>query len=176
MSRVLVCPLSRIATTVAESGASHLITLINDDTPVERPAAIAAANHLFLGVNDIIEPMEGMVLPAEEHVRALLDFVAAWDQRKPMVIHCYAGISRSTAAAFITLCAVRPERDEADIARRLRLASPSAFPNPRIVGHGDALLARSGRMVAAAQSIGRGVIAAEGVPFSLAIESGDGQG
>jgi predicted protein tyrosine phosphatase len=170
MPRIHVCPLSKIEATVAASGASHLISLINDDTPVMRPAAIMAENHLFLGINDIVEPMEGLVAPAEEHVSELIDFVAIWDRSRPMVVHCYAGISRSTAAAFITLCALKPSRDEREIATRLRSASPFAFPNPRLIGFADRLLKRDGRMIAAVQSIGRGEIAFESIPFALAVE------
>jgi predicted protein tyrosine phosphatase len=169
MPHVHVCPLSQVEATVAAAGASHLITLINDATPVTRPPSITAANHLFLGINDITEPMDGMVLPEEDHVRTLLDFVEAWDRKRPIVVHCFAGISRSTAAAFITLCAVNPQRDEYEIARRLREASPFAFPNSRIVAFGDALLARRGRMIDAVKGIGRGEIAPESIPFSIAI-------
>jgi predicted protein tyrosine phosphatase len=169
MPQVLVCPLSLVPATVASSGARHLVTLINDSTPVERPAAIVPENHLFLGINDIIEPAEGMVVPALEHVQELVDFVRRWDQAHPIVVHCFAGISRSTAAAFIALCAVNPERREADIAQRLRAASPTATPNSRIVGFGDAILGRKGRMVSAVQSIGRGAMAVEGMPFGIPI-------
>ncbi len=100
---------------------------------MERPESVAAADHLFLGFNDIVEPMEGMTPPAPEHVEALLGFVGRWERTSPIVIHCFAGISRSTAAAFITACALSPERDEADIANRLRAASPSATPNALLV-------------------------------------------
>ena len=171
MPQVHVCPLSLVSATVSASGASHLITLINDRTPVERPASIALANHLVLGINDITEPMEGMVLPAEEHVRELLDFIGRWDRKRPIVVHCYAGISRSTAAAYITLCSVAPDRDERDIASRLRAAAPTAYPNSLIIALGDRMLGRKGRMVEAIAAIGRGEIAIEGVPFSLAIAS-----
>lgn len=171
MPQVYVCPLSRIAETVAAANASHLVSLINDDTAVVRPASIPEANHLFLGVNDIVEPLDGMVLPADEHVARLIEFVSGWGAERPIVVHCYAGISRSTAAAFITLCALRPERSEAEIARRLRAASPYAFPNPRIVSIGDRMLGRKGRMVEAAAAIGRGEIAMESIPFAIPLEA-----
>jgi predicted protein tyrosine phosphatase len=169
MPQVVVCSLSMVSATVAASGASHLVSLINDDTPVVRPRTIAPGNHLFLGINDIIEPMDGMVLPALEHVHELVGFVGGWDRKRPLVVHCYAGISRSTAAAFIALCAVNPARNEADIARRMRVASPSAYPNSRIVGFGDQVLRRDGRMIAAVKAIGRGEMAAEGIPFAIPI-------
>jgi len=169
MSTLHVCPLSQLGATVHETGASHLVTLISANTVVERPARITPERHLFIAVSDIAEPMEGMILPGRTHVEELLSFVRGWDRAAPMVIHCYAGISRSTAAAFIVACALAPERDEEGIARRLRAASPSATPNARLVAVADQLLARDGRMVAAASGIGRGVFAAEGKPFRLEI-------
>jgi predicted protein tyrosine phosphatase len=172
MSRIIVCPLSQLPLTVAAHEASHLVTLIKDGTRVERPTSIAAERHLFLTFDDITEEMFGMIAPAEEHASALLSFVDTWDQKLPIVVHCYAGISRSTAAAFITMCALRPKRSEAEIARSIRTASPSATPNIRLVGFADRLLGREGRMVAAIESIGRGENAFEGVPFVLPLEDG----
>lgn len=170
MSRIHVCSLTRIGATVSQTGASHLVTLINAGTPVERPVAIPEDRHLFLAFNDILEPMEGMTPPAQEHVTALLDFVEAWKPEKPIVIHCFAGISRSTAAAFITVCALRPERDEAEIAQLIRAGSPSATPNLRLVRFADEVLGRRGRMVSAIEAIGRGRDAFEGHPFSLDLD------
>jgi predicted protein tyrosine phosphatase len=167
MPAVYVCPLSQVAATVASTRASHLMTLINASTPVVRPETIAEANHLFVGINDIVEAQDGLVLPGEEHVRRVIDFAGAWDRMNPMVVHCYAGISRSTAAAYITLCATRPERDEREIAQRLRAASRFATPNARLVALADAMLERDGRMIAAIAEIGRGEEAVEGVPFIL---------
>ena len=152
------------------SGASHLVTLINMDTPVARPDTIPPENHLFIGINDIVEPMEGLVLAADDHVSALIDFVESWDQTRPLVIHCFAGISRSTAAAFIALCVARPTRDERAIAQALRQASPKATPNARLVAIADRLLDRDGRMIAAIEEIGHGEMATENVPFMLALE------
>jgi predicted protein tyrosine phosphatase len=169
MPQVLVCPLSLVSATVATSGASHLVSLINDQTPVVRPTSIPEENHLFLGINDIIEPAEGMIVPALEHVHELVSFVEEWDQERPLVVHCFAGISRSTAAAYIALCAVNAERSEEDIAKRLRTASPTATPNSRIVAFGDQILRRNGRMIDAIRGIGRGEMAVEGMPFAIPI-------
>lgn len=169
MPTLHVCPLSRLADTVAATGASHVLTLVTIGTPLERPAGIALTNHTVIGVSDIAAPREGHVLPAEEHVAAILAFVRGWTRDKPVVIHCYAGISRSTAAAYIAACALAPERDEAEVAAALRAASPSATPNPLFVALADRMLGRSGRMVAAIEGIGRGADAFEGTPFTLAL-------
>ena len=169
MPSLHVCSLSRLEATVARVGASHVATLINAGTPVARPPSIRPEHHLFLGFNDIVEPTEGMVPPGEEHVRRLIGFVEAWDRSSPMVIHCWAGISRSTAGAFVALCALKPDADETAVARDIRLRSPAATPNIRIVRIADQVLGRGGRMVAAVEAIGRGRDAFEGDPFSLAL-------
>jgi predicted protein tyrosine phosphatase len=170
MPRIVVCPLSQVPATVTTHAASHLVTLIKDRSRIARPATILEDRHLLLTFDDIIEPMEGMVAPSHEHAEALLKFVGMWDRKSPIVVHCFAGISRSTAAAYITLCSLRPDRSEAEIAQGLRQASPSATPNIRLVGFADRLLGRDGRMVAAIGAIGRGTDAFEGIPFSLPID------
>ncbi|MBE0692964.1 MAG: protein tyrosine phosphatase [Aquamicrobium sp.] len=162
-----VCPLTRVEETVAASGAARLVTLLAAGTPFERPVAIDPANHLSLWMNDIVEAQAGLVAPGRVHVESLIRFAQDWDRAQPLVINCYAGISRSTAAAFIVAAALRPERDEAELAWTLRLVSPSATPNPGLVRHADALLGREGRMVAAVAAIGRGADAFEGAPFAL---------
>ncbi|MGD9738881.1 MAG: tyrosine phosphatase family protein [Bauldia sp.] len=171
MPSIHVCSLSRLEDTVARSGARHLVTVINEGTPVTRPAAIAPERHLFLGFNDITEPMAGMILPAEAHIGKLLDFVSRWDRATPLLVHCYAGISRSTAGAFIALCAAAPDRDEVEIAQRLRRASPTAFPNPLMVRYADAILGRNGRMERAIAGIGPPTNAFEGQPFALPLRA-----
>lgn len=170
MPTLHVCSLSRLHETVTQTRASHLVTLINTGSRVDRPPTILADRHLFIGMSDIVEPLEGHVLPAEDHIETLLTFVKAWDRANPLVFHCWAGISRSTAAAYISACALAPERDESAIAKALRAASPTATPNARLVALADTVLGRNGRMVAAIQSIGRGADAFEGTPFLLGFD------
>ncbi len=165
-----VCSLARLHETVEETGARHVVSLIGDEARVDRPAAIVPENHLWLRLHDISAPLDGYIIPDEEHVADLLNFVRGWDRRAPLVVHCYAGISRSTASAFASVCALNPHRDEDSIAQALRRASPTATPNIRIVSLADRLLGRDGRMVSAIKTIGRGILASEAEPFRLELE------
>ncbi len=169
MPYLQICSLARLHRTVAEENASHVLTLINQGTPVTRPPAIPEDRHLFLAMSDIIEPLDGHIMPGEAHVRRLLSFVREWDRARPMVVHCYAGVSRSTAAALITAATLNPERSEAEIAGVIRARSPTATPNLKLVAVADRLLGRNGRLLDAADSIGRGADCFEGVPFRLEI-------
>lgn len=165
-----VCSLARLHPTVQETGALHVVTLLKDTDLVQRPPGIVPENHLILGMDDISEPTDGYICPADEHLTRMIDFVHGWDRAKPLVMHCYAGISRSTAAAFVTACALNPRRPELAIAQALRRASVTATPNLRIVTLADRLLERDGRMVAAIGTIGSGNLALEAQPFRLDLE------
>jgi predicted protein tyrosine phosphatase len=165
--RIHVCPLSAVPDVVAGCNASHLLTCLQDEVMVETPPEIEPGNHVRLHVDDIAHPLPGYVAPNAQHVARLLHFADAWGGHGPMVVHCWAGISRSTAAAFITLCALNPETPEELIARRLREASPTAYPNRLLIRLGDKALERGGSMIDAVESIGRGIVASEAVPFSL---------
>src|SRR5688572_33482600 len=124
--RIHVCPLNAVPDVVATFEAAYLLTCLPGEVRVETPTGIRPENHARLFIHDIAEPIDGHVAPDAEHVAQLIAFAAAWDRQGAMVIHCWAGISRSTAAAFIALCALNPEAPEAQIARLLREASPTA--------------------------------------------------
>lgn len=166
---LFVCSLPRMPEVVKRVKAKRLVSLVNAGTPVTRPESVVEANHLMLSMHDIVDVLPEMTPPGQAHVENLLEFARAWDRADAMVVHCFAGISRSTAAAYIVASALAPERDEAELAWQLRLASPSATPNARLVAIADGLLGRKGRMIAAIEAIGRGADAFEGEPFLLDI-------
>ena len=112
-------------------------------------------------------------LPTDQAtIQKRLEFGAAWDERAPLLVHCWAGVSRSPAAAFILACARSARGQEKAIAQRLRLASPVATPNALMVALADETLGRGGRMIDAITHIGRGADCGEGVPFALERQDG----
>lgn len=167
VARIHVCPLSKLPETVRATGAQSLVTLIDEETAVRRPSGIAAEAHLVVVFSDIVTELDGHTLPSKSHVEKFLAFVRRWDQTGPLLIHCWAGVSRSPAAAFIAACALLPHRNEAEIAQAIRANSPTATPNARLVAIADAMLGRNGRMIAAIEKIGRGCNCFEGAPFAL---------
>jgi predicted protein tyrosine phosphatase len=166
-----VCSLVRLKETIAATGARHVVSLLAREANLIRPAAIKPENHLWLQLHDISTPLDGYVAPQTEHVEQLIGFVQRWPRNTPLVVHCYAGVSRSSAAAFVSVCALSPTGDERAIATALRRASPTATPNLRIITIADQLLRRDGRMVSAIQAIGSGIVVPEAEPFRLDLPS-----
>jgi predicted protein tyrosine phosphatase len=164
---IIVCPLSKVQLLVDNHGVGHVVSLLGPETPHRPFDGIAGDRHLRLTCHDIIEEAEGYTAPCFGDAERLVGFVGNWDARRPLLIHCWAGISRSTAAAFTAMCLLKPDDDEERLAWTLREASPSATPNRLLVSHADRLLGRRGRMVRAIDQIGRGDFADEGVPFFL---------
>lgn len=164
---IIVGPLSRVQPLVDEHGVRHVVTLLAPDTPSERPRGVDPGKHLTLHFHDIAAPLDGHTPPSAKDAETLIAFFESWDRADPMLIHCWAGISRSTAAAYAALCLLRPDADEGALARELRAASPSATPNRLIVSLADDILGRGGRMEKAIAGIGRGADAFEGTPFVL---------
>lgn len=154
MPRIIVTPLCDLDAAIAAQGPSHIITLLSPEHMIGTPAGFPPARHLRLGLNDIADPADGLAPPGRDHVDQILDFSRGWDGTRPLLVHCWAGISRSMATAFTILCDRLEGREEMDIAIALRRRAPYASPNQLLVDHADAALRREGRMVTAIRALG----------------------
>jgi predicted protein tyrosine phosphatase len=170
MPLILVTPLSVLPDMLRTYQPSHLVSLLSPEFMIETPGGFPAARHLRLAVHDICDPQDGKCQPGEEHVASLVEFTRGWDAKRPMIIHCWAGISRSMATAFTVLCDRAWKGAEFRLAREIRARAPHAYPNRAIVRHADAQLERGGAMIKAVEEMGPAVMVEEGVPveFSLA--------
>lgn len=166
---IYVSPLSAVEEAVKNLKPSHLISLLDEKTMIPTPEGIHSDRHLRLAINDIHVPVDDLVCPAHEHVEELISFARSWDRSAPMLVHCWAGISRSTSSAYVALCALNEPGTEMAFARLLRQRGPHANPNPRIVALGDELLGRNGRMIEAISSIGPASSVWEGNLYALPV-------
>src|ERR1700682_6183548 len=165
-----VCSLAALPDTVKAAGASPVLTVMANVDQVQRPESVLPANHLKISMDDITEQMDGFVAPSDSHIEQGLNFVRGWGRSAPLVVHGYAGISRSTASAFAAVCMLNPHRDEISIARQIRAASPIASPHRLIVGLADKALGRDGRMLRALDEMGPGRMTVEGRPFRIDLD------
>jgi predicted protein tyrosine phosphatase len=174
---ILVCPLSKVGELVQSRTPERVVSLADPGRGFPELGSDYAGKHLRLSFHDTYLAVNDDVAPAVEHATALLAFLREWPRRAPLLIHCRAGIGRSTAVAFITACLFNTHAAEHDIALTLRRTSPLARPNLRLVELADAALGRQGRMTRALEETGRGLdwetveralrANGESVPFEL---------
>jgi predicted protein tyrosine phosphatase len=155
----------------------RIISLLDPNYSFPETGPAYFNRHLRLYFNDIHVSTKGQVLPTAKHMDDLLAFISLWNRKAPILIHCRAGIGRSTAVAFITACFHNPKADELEIANTLRRASPLARPNETLIQLADAAMNRSGRMNNAIAETGRNLSWIEviehlknydeGVPFEI---------
>lgn len=165
--KLIISSLADAPTVVRVAKPSHLITLLGHDSIDDAPKFADAQRHLKVLVHDINEPGEGLIHPTEAMIEDILAFGRTWNGEAPMLVHCWAGVSRSSAAAFMLACARCPETDEQAIAQRLRKVSRAATPNALMVALADDLLCRGGRMVDAVRAIGVGDYMHPNPPYEL---------
>jgi len=137
------------------AGVSHILSILDPGWP--EPAAFSAFDpHLrtTLYFHDAIEPGPHIVLPAKADVETILAFGRDVGQDlRHLLIHCHAGISRSTAAMAMILAQAFPDESEGAIVERLFAIRPQAWPNSRMIGFADEILGRDGRFMAAVTGI-----------------------
>jgi predicted protein tyrosine phosphatase len=176
--RVTICGIPELPEHCG-AGVTHILSILDPDWPdPEAFADYAPHRRLALRFHDVIEPGPGRLAPTRDDVSRLLAFGRELDRDAPgnhLLVHCHAGVSRSTAAAVLILAqahADRPARDALDTVSRMR---PRAWPNLRMLEFGDALLGRDGEIVAAVAAVYRRVLDREPYLQDVMIDGGRGR-
>jgi predicted protein tyrosine phosphatase len=155
ISLITVCGLEDLAAHSVRS-VTHVLSILDPDWPEPKSFWAYDPHHrTTLHFNDEIEPGAGLVLPQREHVQAILDFgrrlLSAGSQREEahLLVHCHAGVSRSTAALAILLAQWDPGLDEDELFARILALRSQAWPNSLMISFADELLGRGGRLSSA---------------------------
>ncbi len=84
-------------------------------------------------------------LPERWHLEQVARFLAGLPIQDPefsLHVHCFAGVSRSTAVASFVLASLAPKLTDAQVVRQVLAARPQAVPNWLLLNHADELLGR----------------------------------
>jgi predicted protein tyrosine phosphatase len=173
--RLTICGLDELPGH-AGAGISHILSILDPDWP--EPAAFAEFpphRRLELRFHDVIDPGPGWIAPAAGDVERLLDFGRGLDGAAHLLIHCHAGVSRSTACALLILAQASPQSPAAELMAAVVRLRPRAWPNLLLIELGDALLGRGGALAAAARAHYRDALARDADLAAVMIAGGRGR-
>lgn len=126
----------------------HRLSLEFDDTEAPRPGDMLHASRLRLRQREAESFGLRLTPPTKEHAEAIIDFAESIrDANGAMLCQCFAGISRSSAAALLCLAAWTEPGRERECVELVRAVRQAATPHPDLVRFGDELLNREGRLV-----------------------------
>lgn len=149
---IYVSSLADMPHLVGQFAVRDLVSIIQPSAQPPTPPGIDPARHHRCPVHDIVEAQPGEVLVGAGHIEEVIGFLRTWDGEAPLLIHCLAGVSRSTAVALIAH--VLQTGDPRGSAASLREASPYAWPNRRIVALADSILRLDGQLIEAREGMG----------------------
>jgi predicted protein tyrosine phosphatase len=157
--RFTVCGIDELALHQV-AGVTHVLSILDPDWPAPEALAVyEASQRLQLRFHDIIDPQPGWVAPERADVEQLLAFGGELPREGHLLVHCHAGVSRSTAAAALILAERHPEKSATMVLNGVLRLRPKAWPNLRILEFGDDILGRDGEIVEAAARLYRKALA-----------------
>jgi predicted protein tyrosine phosphatase len=175
--RVTICGIPELGEHGA-AGVTHVLSILDPEWPDPTVfAEFAPHRRLALRFHDVIEVSPDRLAPSREDVVRLLEFGRGLDEPvgRHLLVHCHAGVSRSTAATALILAQMHPERPARAVLDAVAQMRPRAWPNLRMLEFGDALLGRNGEIVAAAGAIYRRVLDRDPLMQEAMIDGGRGR-
>ncbi len=156
---ITVCGIEELAGNCSAE-ASHVLSILDPDCPVpEAFGAFGEHEKLELRFHDVIDDLPGHQAPQPAHVERILAFgrnlLAQPRSATHLLVHCHAGISRSTASMALILAQALPAQPAAAIIGMVHQIREKAWPNLRLIEIGDARLRRSGTLVGATTALHR---------------------
>ena len=105
---IYVSNLSDLETHTRAVRPERLISIIQPELQPPTPAGVAPQRHLRVPVHDVSEPAFESILPERRHVETIVAFLRDWSADDSLMVHCLAGVSRSSAVALIHVVSGRP--------------------------------------------------------------------
>jgi predicted protein tyrosine phosphatase len=145
--RVKVSCLWRATETAREWRASHVLSLLDPELPDTDVPLIADANHRVVRMRDqenalATQHFPDLVIETFEALRPVAD-----DRASRILVHCHAGVSRSTAFAYCLIAHQLGAGSEEEAFAALLTITRKPWPNRRIVEILDEALGRQGRLL-----------------------------
>lgn len=151
--KIFVCAASKVSRLTSQVGATHILSLIDpgEKKPFMHPN-FDKRNWRVFRFEDNLEEKD-LHSPTREHVSLILKWGRALPLDAIAIIHCTAGVSRSTAATLAVLVQFHGKDKIPECIEMLREVRPNAMPNPLITQFADDELDCGGKLFEAGEAM-----------------------
>jgi predicted protein tyrosine phosphatase len=156
--QITVCGLEELASHAGK--VSHVLSILDPGRPAPDVfGSYGEHARLELRFHDVIDDTPGLEPPQPGHVAEVLafgrDILRDPKRERHLLVHCHAGISRSSASMTLLLAQAQPHLPAKEILSQVLAIREKAWPNVRILAFGEEQLGRTGDITAAVGAIYR---------------------
>lgn len=155
LPHITICGFGAVRSYSRQEKFSHVISIwsasSSDEGPDEVRPLFPASRVRIIHFDDI--EVAGAAAVTKDLMREILEFGSGLSADDKILVHCLAGVSRSSGVAFALACQFAGPGNEAAVLQQLVAKHPWIKPNRRVVYYSDDLLQREGRMNAAVSEI-----------------------
>ena len=153
MTEFFICAKNEVHKRIKELEITHLVSLIDPNAHIFKPTSIPLENWLQLRFEDEEDPC-GSNPPNLWHAERILAVGKEFPDDARVLVHCHAGVCRSTAAALALWLQTNGTDKLEEGVEWLAVTRPRACPNMLLAGFFDDLLDMGGKLKAACDKIG----------------------
>lgn len=144
MFEIKVCELAYADYHRTDWQATHMVSLLDEKM---RGKVDLRDDRLVLHFSDVNAPNASRTPPMKVHVEQVLAFTKNLTDADKLIVHCHAGVSRSTAMMIAILCQ-HGDTPEQAIAR-VQAVRPQLWPNTLVTLYADEVLGMGGALMQA---------------------------
>ncbi|HTQ33341.1 MAG TPA: protein-tyrosine-phosphatase [Stellaceae bacterium] len=176
--KITICGIAELGQHCA-AGVTHVLSILDPGWPdPEAFGDFPAHRRVAVRFHDVIAATPGATVPTAADVATVLTYgreVMAAGRDTHLLIHCHAGVSRSTASAALLLAQADPARPVEAIFAEIGRLRPRAWPNLLLLEHGETALGRHGEIVPAVAAQYRRVLTADPQFGAFIVDTGRGR-
>ncbi len=150
---IIISSIWKVDDALAHFKAKHVISINDPGSVPPTLPSIEDANRLSLEFHDVVQNTQGKVLVTPSQIEKMVSFGRkAIGRGDPILIHCTAGVSRSTAAGLVIAASYWTKEMEL-LGQLLRNKAPFSQPNSLMIQLGDAFLGLNSQLISAVEKL-----------------------
>lgn len=148
---IAICSRNKVAETMKAHSATHVLSLLDPGVRTFLHPKIKAEWKLMVMADELYSDLPNA--PTVEHVKEIIEYGLSLPEDSSLLVHCEAGVSRSTAASLVIMVAREGVEAIPSCIEVLKWIRPQSCPNRLIINYADQLLGCGGKLFKASEEV-----------------------